>query len=89
MRKMIILTGGSAVAAAAIVGLACSANASTSSNTGVITQNTTSYTSPSNTSVPVHTLAQGTQVDVKCYTEGQDLNGSFIWARIMHDGERS
>ena len=88
MRKTVLLAGGVAVAAASLVALACTANASDSGDGGMIKQPTMSYTSPSNQSTPVHAnLSRGTPVDVVCVAEGQLINGNSYWARINSDGQ--
>ena len=87
MRKTVLLAGGIAVAAASLVALTCTANASDNSNNGgMIKQPTMSYTSPSNTSQPVQRLIPGQPVDVVCVTNGQTINGNSYWARISSDG---
>jgi hypothetical protein len=88
MRKTVLLASGITVAAASLVALACTANASGSSDGGMIKQPTMSYTSPSNKSQPVHkNLSRGTPVDVVCVAEGQPVNGNSYWARINTDGQ--
>ena len=88
MRKTVLLAGGITVAAASLVALACTANASDSGDGGMIKQPTMSYTSPSNQSTPVHAnLSRGTPVDVVCVAEGQLVNGNSYWARINSDGQ--
>ena len=87
MRKTVLLAGGIAVAAASLVALTCTANASDNSNDGgMIKQSTMSYTSPSNTSQPVQRLSRGTPVDIVCVSNGQTINGNSYWARINSDG---
>ena len=88
MRKTILLASGITIAAASLVALACTANASDSGDGGMIKQPTMSYTSPSNKSTPVHAnLSRGTPVDVVCVAEGQLINGNSYWARINSDGQ--
>jgi hypothetical protein len=84
MRKLIVLATGTAVAVAGLITLAATANAGGSNS--VITKSTTSYTSPSNQSIRVSSLTQGTQVESLCFTEGQMLNGNPNWFRISKDG---
>ena len=88
MRKSVLLAGGLTFAAAGLVALACSANASDSSSSsgGMIKQPTMSYTSPATTSQPVQRLSPGQPVDVVCVTNGQTINGNSYWARINSDG---
>ena len=88
MRKSVLLAGGITFAAAGLVALACTANASDSSSSGggMIKQPTMSYTSPANTSQPVQRLIPGQLVDVVCVISGQTINGNSYWARINSDG---
>jgi hypothetical protein len=89
MTKSAILAFGAGFAAIGVLGLAGSAAAAEpSSLTGVIKQRTTSYTSPSNQSVPVHTsLREGMQVETVCFTDqGQALNDNPYWFRVNKDG---
>jgi hypothetical protein len=93
MRTRIALAALSAVAGlGALVGFAGQASAANdsaaSTTTGWIKQYTTSFTSPSTTSIPVHTgLSEGTPVDVHCFREGQKINGNGYWFIIEKDGE--
>ena len=91
MHKCVLLAGGLTFAAAGLVALACTANASDSSSGGsgsggMIKQPTMSYTSPANTSQPVQRLSPGQPVDVVCVTNGQTINNNSYWARINSDG---
>jgi hypothetical protein len=54
---------------------------------GTIKIPTTSYTSPTNQSLPVHALSPNTPVQIKCFTEGQTLHNNFYWFRILHNGD--
>ena len=51
----------------------------TAAGTGTIVDYATSYTSPSNASIPVHHLKPGEQVKTYCFREGQVLNGNPYW----------
>jgi len=88
MKKVLALATISAVAGfGAVAGLAGAANAA-DSNTGYIKQYAISYSSPSDTSVPVHKgLAPGTPVDTVCVRQGQALNGNSYWFLIDKDGD--
>jgi multidrug efflux pump subunit AcrA (membrane-fusion protein) len=77
---------GAAVGVAAVGVLAMAGSASASAPSGVITQPTTSYSSPSNQSAPVRSLAQGTPVQAICFTEGQTLKDNHYWFRVVDDG---
>jgi hypothetical protein len=89
MRKRIALAALSTVAGiGAMVGLAGTASAADTAATGIIKQYATSYTSPSNTSIVVHKgLTEGTAVDVRCFREGQVLNGNGYWFLIEKNDE--
>jgi hypothetical protein len=87
MRKIIISAAAAVLAALAVIGLAGTAGAT--EQNGIITRATTSYTSPSNNSAPVLSLAPGTAVETVCYTEGQHLDGSNYWFRVLHDDTSS
>ena len=92
MRKLIGLAAlSAAVGVGALAGFAGTAGATEATGApGLITQVTTSYSSPSNLSVPVHEdLQPGTTVDTLCYRQGQSLNGTSVWFMIGKDGERS
>jgi hypothetical protein len=67
---------------------AAGANAAgTPAGTGKIIDYATSYTSPSNTSVPVHNLKPGQEVETYCFREGQVLDGNPYWFAINTGGE--
>lgn len=90
MRKFAAIAAISAAAAVGAVAVAGSAGAESdaASITGVIKRTTTSYTSPSTVSSPVHfNLAANTRTNVLCYTEGQTQNGNPYWIRIGQDGK--
>jgi hypothetical protein len=85
MIKRFALTGA-AVGVAAVGVLAFAGSAAASAPTGVITQPTTSYSSPSNQSSAVKSLSPGTQVQAVCFTEGQTLHDNHYWFRVIDDG---
>jgi hypothetical protein len=87
----IAITNSGAVGVGALTGFTGTAGATEATGTAsLITQVTTSYTSPSNTSVTVHEdLQPGTTIDALCYRQGQSLNGTSVWFMIAKDGERS
>ena len=92
MRKFTAVTVSVAAAALLAVGAAHTANAQSSSadHVGYIKQPTTSYQYPTNQSSPVKFgLKPGQQVDVVCFTEGQELNGNYYWFRIVDSGTPS
>ncbi len=81
---------------AAVAGLAGIAASAGSANaepltpgpvTGYVKDYTTSFTSPSDTSVAVHHLDPGTTVDTYCFRNGQAHGGQAAWFAINHDGE--
>ena len=86
MRKLIALATLSAVAGiGAVAGVAGTASADTS--TSIIKNYTTSYTSPSDTSFPVHKgLQPYTPVETMCFREGQTLRNNPLWFLIEKDG---
>ena len=63
------------------------AEAAVESDKGTIKAFATTYTSPSNKSVPVHHLQAGTEVDTLCFREGQVLNGNPLWFIVNVDGQ--
>ena len=90
MRRIGIAAAAAAgLSAVTLVGLAggASAAAPTDSSNSWIKAPATSYTSPSNQSIRVHTLHPGEQVQSLCFVEGQQLNGNFYWFRILKSGE--
>jgi hypothetical protein len=93
MRKLVLITAVLVAGVAAMVG-ATTASARHSTplarhrhreGTGVIKRFTTSYTAPSNTSIPVEFLKEGQHVQVLCFREGQVLDGNPIWFLIRHN----
>jgi hypothetical protein len=92
MRKVTAITLSVAAAALLAVGAAHTANAQSApaGHVGYIKQPTTSYQYPTNQSSPVKFgLTPGQQVDVVCFTEGQELNGNYYWFRIVESGTPS
>ena len=89
MRKFAAIAAMSAAAAFGAVAVAGTAGAESdaASIPGVIKRTTTSYTSPSTASSPVHFLAANTRANVLCYTEGQTQNGNPYWIKIGQDGK--
>jgi len=86
MSKLIALAALST--AGVLTGLGGTAEAAgTGSGTGTIKGFATSYTSPSNQSVVVHHLQEGTSVDTLCFREGQVLNGNPLWFIINVEGQ--
>ena len=86
MSKLITLAVMST--AGILTGLGGAAEAAgASSASGTIKGFATTYTSPSNQSVAVHHLQEGTQVDTLCFREGQVLNGNPLWFIINADGQ--
>ena len=73
--------------AGVLTGLGPAAAAETTSASGTIKGFATTYTSPSNQSVPVHHLQAGTEVDTLCFREGQVLNGNPLWFIINVEGQ--
>jgi hypothetical protein len=94
MRKpvLVLVSAGVATAAFAVLGVAAASGATAHSSAQdhviYIKRATTSYSSPSNQSVPVHYgLKAGETVAVRCFTEGQELLGNHYWLKIGKDGQ--
>jgi hypothetical protein len=96
MRKLVLIPAlwvagvgamGGAVLAVAGWHPDTAAAATTAAGTGTIIDYATSYTSPSNTSIPVHHLEPGEQVETYCFREGQVLNGNPYWFAIRTGGQ--
>ncbi|MDN5860996.1 MAG: hypothetical protein L0H84_20515 [Pseudonocardia sp.] len=83
MRRIIVAAGVVALGMVGLVGTAVAADTN-----AVITHSTTSYSSPSQVSAPVHHLEQGTPVLAQCFTEGQQVRGTSTWFRITQNDER-
>ena len=66
---------------------ATAAAATPPAGTGTIIDYATSYTSPSNASVPVHNLKPGDEVETYCFREGQVLDDNPYWFAIHTDGQ--
>lgn len=85
LKKTLFTSGVSAVLALGAIATAGSAMAAeTAYPSGVITHATTSYSSPSNQSAPVSSLAKDATVQAQCVVEGQTPPGSsnFYWMRV-------
>ena len=87
MSKLIALAALSTAGVLTGLGGAEAAAAASATVTGAIKGFATTYTSPSNQSVVVHHLQEGTQVDTLCFREGQVLNGNPLWFIINVDGQ--
>ena len=88
MRKLAAIATLSVAAVGGGLAVASSVSAdSISERYGTITKMTTSFTSPTNQSIPVHpTLVPNQNVAVRCSTQGQDIGGDDTWIRIGRDG---
>ena len=92
MKKPFAFAAISALAGLGALGsLAGSAGAidtATDANTGYIKQYAISYTSPADSTQPVHKgLPPGLPVDTLCVRKGQTLNGNPYWFLISHEGD--
>jgi len=96
MRKLVLIPvlWVAAIGAVAVAGLAAAGwqpdtaqAATTAAGTGTIIDYATSYTSPSNASIPVHHLEPGEKVETYCFREGQVLNGNPYWFAVRTDGQ--
>jgi hypothetical protein len=83
--KNVKIVAAATATAVAVAGLTAGAAAAAAG--GWITHATTSYSSPSKASAPVHFLAQRVAVETLCFTEGQQLGTSNLWFRISKDGK--
>ena len=89
MRKLAAI----AAIAAAVVGggLAVASTVSADSPTetfGTITKMTTSFSNPTNQSIPVHeVLVPNQNVLARCSVDGQTISGDNDWIRIGRDGK--
>lgn len=54
--------------------------------TAVVKQFATTYSSPSDRSVPLHHLMAGREVAATCFREGQVIDENPLWFRIEADG---
>jgi hypothetical protein len=93
MRKptLVLVSVAVALVALAPVGFAAASSATAQSAAQdqviYIKRATTSYSSPTNQSPPVHYgLRAGEAVTVRCFTEGQELLGNHYWLKIGKDG---
>jgi hypothetical protein len=92
MRKTAVITAlAVATATVAAVSLSTAASASAVSTTelyGTISTNTSSYLAPNTQSTKVHAdLRSGEQVVVRCFTQGERVEGSSIWIRMGKDNK--
>jgi len=92
MRKLVMnpVLWVAAIAAVGVAGFFAAGSAKaagTPAGTGTIIDYATSYTSPSNTSIPVHHLEPGEKVETYCFREGQVLDGNPYWFAIRTDGQ--
>jgi hypothetical protein len=83
--KNIKLIAAATATAVAVTGL--TAGASAAAGSAFISNATTSYTSPSDRTIPVDFLPQGTPVEALCFTEGQQLRNSYLWFKVRRDGK--
>ena len=88
MRKLVLIAALSVAGVAAMVGAATAAakHRPHAAGTGTIIGHATSYSSPSNTSIPVQHLRNGEKVEVLCFRQGQVLHDNPYWFLIRHNG---
>ena len=88
MRKLAALVVVSSAAALGGLAVASAVSADDSTPTfGTITKMTTSFSNPTNQSIPVHeVLVPNQNVLARCTIEGQDVGGDSTWIRIGRDG---
>ena len=88
MRKIAALATVSAAAALGGLAVANSVSAESAETYGTITKMTTSFSNPTNQSIPVHeVLVPNQNVLARCSIEGQDVGGDTTWIRIGRDGK--
>jgi hypothetical protein len=88
MRKIAALATVSAAAALGGLAVANSVSAESTETYGTITKMTTSFSNPTNQSIPVHeVLVPNQNVLARCSIEGQDIGGDTTWIRIGRDGK--
>ncbi len=89
MRKLATITALSAAVIGGGLAIASTVSADSTNETfGTITKMTTSFSNPTNQSIPVHdVLVPNQNVYVRCSVEGQDTGGDRTWIRIGRDGQ--
>lgn len=88
LSTVVTLTAAAAVGAIVVAGASHAASMDTSAHVGYIKRATTSYSSPSNQSMPVHfNLQPGQPANILCFTEGQSIDNNHTWFRIGQDGK--
>ena len=89
MRKLATIAAISAAVVGGGLAIASTAGAESTTDTfGTITKKTTSFSNPTNQSIPVHEeLVPHQNVFVRCSVEGQDIGGDTEWIRIGRDGK--
>ena len=89
MRRLatVIAITGAAAFGAIVIGGTANAVSTSAEYLGTIKRATTSYSSPSKDSIPVHfNLLPGQKANVVCWTEGQNIDNNTTWFRIGQDG---
>ena len=87
LATIVTLTAAAAFGAVLISGTAHAISTS-ADQVGIIKRSTTSYSSPSKDSSPVHfNLVPGQRTNVVCWTEGQKIDNNTTWFRIGQDGQ--
>ena len=89
MRKLATIAAISAAVVGGGLCLASTVSAESPTETfGTITKVTTSFSNPTNESIPVHgTLVPNQNVLVRCSIDGQDIGGDTEWIRVGRDGK--
>jgi hypothetical protein len=93
MRKPVVIAVATGVAASlaalgVVAATSATAHSSAAESTIYIKKATTSYSQPTNQSAAVHYgLKEGQTVVVRCFTEGQELQGNHYWLKIAMDGK--
>ena len=87
LATVVTLTAAAAFGAV-IIGGTANAISTSFDQVGIINHATTSYSSPSTDSSPVHVnLVPGERANVVCWTDGQSIDNNTRWFRIDQDGK--
>lgn len=90
MRKIAAIATLSVLTAVGAVAVASTANAHSgatgNATTVSITKATKSYNAPTTQAMPVAVFQPSDVVNVACYTEGHQADGSSIWLKLATEG---
>jgi hypothetical protein len=77
--KMLVTGGGIAAMSLAAMGVASAPAGASTPVMGKVVVKTTTHTDPFLAAEKVSTLYPGSEVEVRCWVEGQTVHGSDIW----------